>query len=96
MANKKRRSRLKDRRPVVHDFQVSRELAYTLAEDYNGYAQMTDELPILEEEWVFDRLTEAFNPTDVDLFISDPFARGVIMGQLAFLKILETTPDDQA
>ncbi len=73
---------------------VDGDLAFVLTQHYNGYASMLEDMPMLEEEWVLERLQGAFFPEDLELLIDDDFGRGLIMGQLRVLKEMEQGAED--
>lgn len=68
---------------------IDMELATVLTDQYNGYASATEEFMMLDEEWVLERLVDSFDPADLDFLVDDDFGRGLIMGQLLLLRILE-------
>lgn len=73
------------------------EIAQVLTEQYNNYAGMSEDFPMLEASWVAERLEGAFDSSDLELFLEDDFARGLIMGQLRTIYTYEeviNSPDD--
>lgn len=73
---------------------IDQDLAEVLTEQYNGYAGLTDEFEYLDADWVLEKLQEIFQPEDLDLLIDDDFSRGLIMGHLRMLKVMESVGDD--
>ena len=73
---------------------VDYELAEVLADQFNSYASMTEDLELLEADWVLERLLRVFHPEDLELLIDDDFGRGLVMGQLATLHTWEEMSGD--
>ncbi len=72
---------------------IDMELAEVLTDQYNSYAGATDEFFMLEPDWVLAKLLQVFDPVDLEFLIDDDYGRGLVMGQLLCLYLMDK-PDD--
>lgn len=79
---------------IMHEFQDYRDVASLLTEQYNGWASYTEDFPLLEEDWVLERLQLIYHGEDLLTLMDDEFSRGIVMGQLAIMKTYEVNEDD--
>ncbi len=73
-----------------------RDIAASLTEQYNNYAGASEDFPILDEEWVAEKLPQIMHSSDLELLLEDEFGKGLIMGQLRFLHTMEEVGEESA
>lgn len=74
---------------VVHALKDYRDLAWTLTESYNGVASITEDLPLLDEEWVLEKLPLLFEAEDLETLLCEANGTGIVMGRLSALFEIE-------
>lgn len=74
----------------MNPLHIDQDLAHILLEQYDSYASMLDDEIPLDPEWVLEKLQETFTEEDISLLIDDDFGRGILMGQLRALFVMES------
>lgn len=75
-------------------FHVDGDLAFVLTEQFNSYAYLSEELELLTEEYVLDKLLNLYDPKTLAAMLADDFSRGLIMGQISYLQLAESVSDE--
>lgn len=87
-SSKKTKAR-KSAKAVLHALRDYRDLAWTLTESYNGVASITEDLPLLDEEWVLEKLPLLFEAEDLETLLCEANGTGIVMGRLSALFEIE-------
>ena len=74
---------------------IDMEVAETLAEQYNSFAMQSEEFEPFEADWILEHLLLTFDAEDVASLMEDDFGRGIIMGQLHTLKLMEAVSAEE-
>lgn len=70
-------------------FHIDGDLAYVLCEQFNGYASVSEDIEMLDEEFVLDKIQNLWDPETIAAMVQDDFGRGILMGMCSFLKLSE-------
>lgn len=72
------------------------EIAYSLLEQYTEYAKISDDLPLIEQDWLVEKIKKYLDTADLELMLENDYTRGLAMGQLLNIYFAEKANSDSA